>query len=129
MLDPASEKLSQFILTVIDSIGQLEVLLLLRAHPERDWSASEVSDELRTNAPSATEHLDRLTHHGLFALSESPPRRYRFRPRTPELAAAVDLLNQAYRDDRVAVINMIYSKPMERIRIFADAFKIRKEDS
>lgn len=126
---PGAEILSRFILASIDSIGQLEVLLLLRHHADRDWSAPEVGDELRTNAVSAAEHLAKLSHHGLFAPSEMSPLRYRYKPRTVELGAAVDLLNQAYRDDRVAVINMIYSKPTERIRIFADAFKIRKEDA
>mgnify|MGYP001559559089 CR=1 FL=1 len=129
MLEEEAKALNEFILSVIDSLGQLEVLLLLRAHPDRTWNAKEVSDELRTNPAAATGHLESLFHHGLLFYSDQPAPLYRYQPQSGAMTKAVDVVAQAYRDDRLRVISLIYSKPIDRLRIFADAFKIRKEDT
>jgi hypothetical protein len=40
----------------------------------------------------------------------------------------VRLLADTYRERRVAVITVIASKPMENVRAFSDAFRLRKKD-
>jgi hypothetical protein len=49
-----ASELLQFIHDHIHSVGQLEVLLLLRQHPERTWSPEDVSQALRTIPSSAS---------------------------------------------------------------------------
>jgi hypothetical protein len=33
-----------------------------------------------------------------------------------------------YNELRVTVVGVLYSRPVDRIRVFADAFRIRRED-
>ncbi len=110
----------------IDSVEQLEVLLLLHDHRDRDWSAGDVAAELRTNQQSTATRLADLTARGLVA-EGSARDRYRFAPRTDDLAAAVDGLAREYAVRRVSVITSIFAKPLDRIRSFADAFRFRRD--
>jgi hypothetical protein len=43
-----------------------------------------------------------------------------------DLHSAVTHLDQIYRERRVAVITLIASKPIENVRAFSDAFRIRR---
>lgn len=111
----------------IDSVVQLEVLLLLHADPARSWQPAEVAKELRIEANSSRDQLDQLCGRGLLVCDDATPRNYRYAPRTPELERAVPALARAYAERRVTVINLIYSKPADALRSFADAFRIRRE--
>ena len=52
---------------------------------------------------------------------------YRYRPASPELAAQVATLAQAYEQRPVTLIRLIYALRDTRIRSFADAFRLRKD--
>lgn len=124
------EDLQQFLIYVVSSVEQLEILLLLRREPERAWSASEVSAELRGNAESAQLRLVSLLEH---ALVENVPNggggmaHFRYRPATPRLAALVDAVAQAYAERRYSVINTLYSGSTRKLTELADAFKFNKK--
>jgi hypothetical protein len=75
----------------------------------------------------ATRRLEQLVEMGLATSNGSADPAYRYAPSRPALAAQVDALAQAYRAGRVAVINLIYNKPPDPLRSFADAFKLRKD--
>lgn len=113
----------------IDSVVQLEVLLLLHADPARSWQAADIARELRIEVNSAGDQLDLLCARGLLQSDDASPRNYRYGPRTPALERAVPALARAYAERRVTVINLIYSKPADALRSFADAFRIRKEET
>ena len=116
----------QFIFDRIDSVEQLEVLLLLRRDDEREWHADAVSRELRTNLSSVGKRLEHLAVLGLIRLvSAIEPKTYRYDPQTPELARLVDLVDEAYRVRRHLVFELIFS-PAKRARGFADAFRVNK---
>jgi hypothetical protein len=116
----------ELILQHIDSVEQLEVLLLLHDHGDRDWSAEDVSGELRTNTQSTAMRLADLTARGLVA--EGATRDvYRYSPRTHDVNAAVEGLAREYSVRRVSVITLIFAKPLDRIRSFADAFRFRRD--
>lgn len=123
------DEVRAFIAEHIDSVEQVEVLLLLRRSGDREWTADAVSDELRTNPGSAAERLADLTARRLIAPAGGAPERpgYRYAPGTPALDQAVRGLDQAYAERRVSVINLIFSKPIDKIRTFADAFRLRKD--
>lgn len=122
-----TDAVRQFVSRHIDSIEQLEVLLLLRRDPDREWTAGEVSRELRTSAVSAGRRLAGLSEGGL--LSERPEGgpAYRYHPSTGELEDAAREVAEAYAVRRIAVTNLIYSRPLDQVRTFADAFKIRED--
>lgn len=123
-----SDEVVRFIFEHIHSVEQLEILLLLRSRGEQDWSATEVSDQIRTGPDSAAARLEDLRSRGLIAASGGSQPRYRYQPRTPELERAVTALAAAYGELRYTVINQIFSKPLDKIRVFADAFRFRKDD-
>jgi hypothetical protein len=121
-----SEQLKAFIAEHIHSVEQVEILLLLRHAPERGWTAQQVSAELRTDPDSAQQRLADLRVRGLVAGAEASAAVYSYAPRTPEVAALVDQLAFAYANRRYTVIDLIFTKPSDKIRVFADAFRLRK---
>lgn len=110
----------------IDSVEQLEVLLLLHGSPSVVWSPEAVAKTLYSNPDSIARRLAGLHARGLLAIAEVSS--YRYQPRTAELADTVSLLADTYRQRRVAVITVIASKPMENVRAFSDAFRLRNKD-
>ena len=127
MSDDFPEDLKQFLADHISSVAQLEALLLLRSGREREWTAEDVSRSLYTTAEMATEQLAELHARGLVARKEDSGVRFQYWPATPELDAQVGRLDTTYRERRVAVITAIYSQPVDKVRTFADAFRLRKD--
>jgi hypothetical protein len=122
------EPVRRLLLEQLDSIAQLEVLLLLHRTAPDEWDAAQLAQELRIDIAWASEQLDVLQRRGLLTASPSDPSRRRFEPGTPDLAKAVEALAACYADRRVSVVALLYSQSADRIRVFADAFRIRQED-
>jgi hypothetical protein len=113
-----------FIASHIVSVAQLEVLLLLRAASDKQWTASEMARALVTQPEAAAGWLEDMRSRGLASESEG---RYRYTPANEELDRVVDDLAASYAKYRVAVIGLIFARPSERITLFADAFRIRRK--
>nr|WP_217911169.1 hypothetical protein [Myxococcus sp. AM011] len=120
-------RVQRFITTHIDSLEKLEVLLLLRAHPGREWTASSVSLELRITEPSAAARLTDLTARRLLVGDGGAVPVYRFSPASSEDAQAVTELAAVYGARRVSVISFIFSRPLDKVRGFAEAFVLKKD--
>jgi predicted ArsR family transcriptional regulator len=117
-----------FLVQRIDSVVQLELLLLLYGNTNRCWSADEVAKELRIESTASQEQLDRLRSHGLAELSPMNPSQYCYNTSQTSHDAEVRYLAREYAVRRVSVISLIYSKPTDTLRSFADAFRLfRKE--
>ena len=116
-----------FVTDHIDSVLQLELLLLLHKKREQDFDADEVVEELRIDPAWAAAQLDYFCARGILICTDQSPRRYRYAPKSPELDAAITRLDRAYTDRRVSVISLIFSKPTDKLRSFADAFRVRRE--
>lgn len=122
------EEVRRFLANHVNSVEQLEVLLLLRRTADRDWTAAQVADELRIDRASARRRLYDLHRAGLVGLYTSGTEgRFRYDPSDAH-AEAVDRLADIYVTHRVAVITFIISKPLDEIRSFADAFRIRGKE-
>jgi hypothetical protein len=119
------EEVHRFLHQHIDSVEQLEVLLLLWRTPERGWTSDEVATAVYSHPSSVIRRLARLLGQGL--LREREPGCYQYAPRTAELHQTVTRLDHVYRERRVAVITIIASKPIENVRAFSDAFRIRRK--
>ena len=116
----------EFVADHIGSVVQLEVLLLLHAEPGREWAGAELAEQLRIEPAWAAGQLASLCGSGLLACRGAPAPLYRYEPQTPELAGVVDGLARLYAERRVSVISLIFSKPPEPLRDFADAFRFRR---
>jgi hypothetical protein len=122
------EDVHRFLYQHIESVEQLEVLLLLWQAPDRGWTAEDVARALYSHPLSVSSRLALLMGQGM--LRENQPGCYQYAPRSSELHETVSRVVHSYRERRVAVITLIASKPLENVRAFSDAFRIRrpKED-
>lgn len=125
--DYIPEDVEQFILKYIDSVAQLEALLLLRRDQETLWNVEILAQRLYIGQQETKEILIRLHNDGLIA-KRSKPRSYKFQPGSPELQQMTDRLADIYSRYLIPVTKLIHSKPKSRVREFADAFKLRREE-
>jgi hypothetical protein len=120
-----SEPVRRFIAQHIHSAGQLEVLLLLRTVPDRDWSVDEVARAQVSGRRMAEQLLEDLRHIGLITRDQAEGR-YTYAPPSG-VDAVIDDLAEAYATRRVSVVALIFSKPSTAVTGLADAFRIRKD--
>lgn len=125
---PIPNDVRRFILESIDSIAQLEALLLLRGSPNEEWGAQKVAGRLYISEKEAASLLARLSAEGLTAFNNDKPPLYRYQPDSDDLARIVDRLAETYSKHLVPVTNLVHSKPRTRVREFADAFNLRKDE-
>ncbi len=118
------DNVARFLHQHIDSVEQLEVLLLVRFSPGRSWSPEDMARELYSHPTSIAQRFQSLLGRGL--LRESAAGHYQYAPRSADLDRLVARLAETYRERRVAVISLIASKPMENVKAFSDAFRIRR---
>jgi len=117
--------LRDFILRYIDSVAQLEALLLLQLEKEAAWTAAKLSKRLYISETEAFVILTRLTSDGFASEDEG---RFSFGPKTEEKKQLLGQLATAYGTRLIPITNLIHSKS-PRIREFSDAFKFRKDRS
>jgi hypothetical protein len=116
-----ADELADFIVGHIDTVAQLEALLLLRANPDKRWDAASTAGRLYINDREAQQVLARLCDQGLISRDDSA---YRYAA-SADKATLVDRLADAYSRHLIPVTNIIHHKP-SRIREFADAFKFKR---
>jgi hypothetical protein len=118
----------EFVRAHIQSVEQLEVLLLLFRTAPQEWSAVAVSRELRIDPVSAARRLDGF-HAGelLHVRAGGEALCYRYAA-TPERDATVRLLADYYSERRTRLIEFIFAAPVRDVRVFADAFRLRKKE-
>jgi hypothetical protein len=126
------DEVRQFLLRHIDSVAQLEALLLLRTEAGREWAAADVARRLYIGAQDAAPLLRQLHADGLLSAAGDAPL-YRYAPASAELGALVTRLAEVYAKHLVPVTHLIHSKPQPKpkpkVQEFADAFKLRKDES
>jgi hypothetical protein len=120
--DPIPGDIRDFILRHIDSIAQLEALLLLRADSGQTWNVARVAARLYTGENEIKDVLAQLCADGLLSCKDDV---FQFEC-SPEAEAMVDRLAGVYRHHLIPETNLIHTKP-RRIREFANAFKFRKD--
>jgi hypothetical protein len=123
-----SPDVKRFIHSTINSVEQLEVLLFLMSNPDRHWTADEVSERVRLAEEAVAARLEELSNSDLLVVREGSRSAYCYAPKSNIIAEEVaSSLNAAYKEGRDTVIQLIYTRPLDNIRIFADAFKIRRD--
>jgi hypothetical protein len=115
----------RFLRNSLRSVWELELLLLFRRQRARLWKVNELVHDLRASALIVVGALDSLQK--LELVSKNANEQYQYWPTSPELGQLVEDLAAAYANSPVAVTEAILSAPSHHIRIFADAFKIKKD--
>lgn len=122
-----SEALRAFIREHIQSVEQMEVLLLLYTTTPKEWSAVRVARELRIDPMSASRRLADLTERGLIAMRPGEEALlYWYEGSSPANDRAIAELDRANRERRTTLIGVIFSTPSDDVRAFADAFRLRR---
>jgi hypothetical protein len=111
-----------FIKAVVGSVWALELLLFMRARPERGWTGPELARELRSNEHLAADALQTFEAAGLLVRGQDG---FVYSPVSPGLDELAGRLGQAYRERPVAVVNAIVSSRKDSLRSFADAFRLK----
>ena len=114
--------IKEFILAHIDSIAQLEALLLIRADPDKLWDGAAVARRLYIGEREGQQLLAQLGAEGLISHDDNG---YRYAP-VADKAALINRLAEAYARHLIPITNIIHQRP-GRIREFADAFKLKRE--
>jgi hypothetical protein len=128
MPDEFTHELRQFVEHNIESVPQLEALLLLRKEPDRAWSASDIAKALYIQEEAAAALLVDFVRREFASYSTSDAAKIIYRARDQTTDRLIDELQAAYQGRRVAVISLIYSKPLNKVQTFADAFRFGKEN-
>lgn len=124
------QRVRAFIADHIDSVLQLEVLLLIHASPGRQYTRADIARELRINPEWVEKQLVILQVKGLLAGQPNGAEgTYQYAPKSPDLDDAVRGLAAAYVDYRVTVTSLIFATPNDQLRSFADAFRLRNQES
>jgi DNA-binding IclR family transcriptional regulator len=119
------EQILAFLRANIRSLWALELLLLLARERGKAWLPSDLVREMRSSAVAVDEALRNLQRVGLVAADTD--NRYRYAPASAELDALASGIAQAYATRPTAVVKAIVTAPDDKLRIFADAFRLKDQ--
>jgi hypothetical protein len=125
-LPPISPRVLKFIADKIDTVAELETLLILSDDEHRLWSAQEISARLYTAPANAMRVLDTLSRRELVA-AEGTPSQFRFCPAHSDDREVFAQVASAYRQNLVAITTYIHSKGSASVQEFARAFDLKKD--
>jgi hypothetical protein len=122
MPDRIPENIRQFILEKIDTVAQLEGLLLFHANPDKHMDVQEIAKRLYIDEAEARLFLSQLALQGFLGVDQSF---YIYKPVSPALNAMTGELAKIYSRSLVPLTKLIHSK--NKVQKFADAFRMRKD--
>jgi hypothetical protein len=113
-----------FVLKYIDSVAELEALLLTRSAAGQPWAVPELARRLYVTEAEAATVVRALHRRGLLSQDGDA---FRYEPRHDELRRGVDGLAAAYPRFLIPLTKLVHGKPSASLRDFADAFRLREE--
>jgi hypothetical protein len=126
-VDPLPDDVQQFLQSHIDSIEQLELLRVLGENPAREWSDVELGGSVQAGAESLQTHLTALHARGMLnRVHRDQQHFWKYGPATSDLEAKVRRLLELYGQRPVTMIRLVYQRPASALRVFSDAFRLRK---
>jgi hypothetical protein len=126
MTDDFPLEVKQFIAQHVESLAQLEALLILRQDAQTPWKSANLCQRLYISPDMCEGILVDLIRRGFAERTSEGAVQYR--PPSGDADRLLADLAAIYQERRVAVITEIYSKPVNKVQTFADAFRLRKEE-
>lgn len=121
------EQIDRFILDVIDSVPQLEALLLIWNNRPREWSVENMARALYVHNDVAQAILKDLVSRRLIVEVSGSRGQYALLAESPEKEFMLAALDKTYRRELVRISTMIHSKASRAVRDFARAFRFTKD--
>jgi hypothetical protein len=121
------ESVQRLVAQRIDSVEMLQVLLVLHDDRGRTWTAAQAAQAASLDGVAATRQLVLLRQRGFLTVEMTEDAAYRYGPQG-ELREAADDLVKCYRARPLEVLSLVAARPLRRLRMFADAFRMRGDD-
>lgn len=110
----------------IDSVPELEALLMMSEAAAHCWTEDDVAARTYTSVAAARAVLGTLQRRGLVA-AVGPAMGFRFQPHDPADVALVARVGGFYRAHLVLVTTLIHDKAPVAVQEFARAFEFKKD--
>jgi hypothetical protein len=121
------EDVLRFIAERIDTVPQLEALLLLWENQPRAWECEEIAARIYVRRDVCGDIVQALQRRDLVTIESSTPPRYRYNPAWDESGQLMAQVASAYRSHLVPLTTFIHAKAPSSVREFARAFDFKKE--
>lgn len=118
-------ELLDFVRFSIRSVWNVELLLRLFETSPRAWTIEDLVRELRASASVVTEGVRTLEKSGLVVI-ENGGASCRYSPASSLFNLLTAELSMLYKERPTAVVEALFSTRDDRLRSFANAFKIGK---
>jgi hypothetical protein len=117
----------QFIAERIDTVPQLEALLLLWENPQRAWTDEQLAARIYVSRAAAAQILQALQRQQLVAAEPTQATHYRYNPQWDPTGEVMPEVAAAYSRHLVPLATFIHSRASSAVREFARAFDFKKD--
>src|SRR6185295_6790519 len=107
----------QFILKRIDTVAELETLLIMSSDESRAWSAEDIANRIYAASTSAAAVLHALQRQNLVKADDAGTH-FRFSPSSEEERQTISQTASAYRKHLVAIATLIHKKASGPVQEF-----------
>ena len=125
--DPDRDNADRFIVDEIDSVPQLEALLLFWKNRPQVWSCESLARALYVSPGVSRDIVAHLAQRHLIIEFEGSKGEFALNADSEEKERLLASLEAIYRRELVRISNMIHTKTSRGVRDFADAFRLKKE--
>lgn len=125
--DQLSPEVHALLRSHIETVLQLELLLLLHRDPNQWWTAEAVHRAHPSTIDATRGYLHALCVARLVECRDEAEPLFRFAPARPQDAATVGVLAALFRTHYYSIVEAIYAPRRRDIHAFADAFKLNKK--
>lgn len=112
----------------IDSVGRLDLLLVLYGDPRERWSGDRMAKQMRTPLRWTVAQMEALREAGIAGVEgNGDDRAWSYDPADDETADAVQELVSACRQDWPLVTKLVIDSRAGGAQAFSDAFRLRRK--
>jgi hypothetical protein len=121
----------QDLIAALDSIDQLQILLMVLRSPSQVFHSEEIAQALRLTPEASQVAMDALQARRLIVRVQSSPGQqgYQYAPATITLHVAAEELAVLWETHSMVIIKLLYQRSDRALRAFANAFRLRRHDT
>jgi hypothetical protein len=116
----------EFLAEKIDTVPQLETLLLMWKEPDRLWTSSDIAARVYVSPGHARSTLQALQRRQLVTVEGDPPL-YRYSDRWDKRGGLMSEVAAEYARNLVPITMLIHRGASSSVKEFARAFDLKKD--
>jgi hypothetical protein len=116
----------EFLAENIDTVPQLEALLLMWQAPDERWSMDKLAVRLYVSVEEAASIVRALQMRALI-VSDEQPNSYRYSGDWDASGTLMAEVARSYRHNLIHITKFIHSRASSAVRAFARAFDLKKD--